>query len=156
MVKIELACPDCGGKEFNRSEDGSFKCASCGTLSYPENMCSEAAEINFPITVECDKTDCQSYIEGRCMWKVEETLISLAYNEKYDMCERLREKIIDLCNENPELREIKTECCYHCEHCECSGLSGNATCNKHNRSLVWMHRLPLLFLRKCSDFEKKD
>jgi len=156
MVKIELACPDCGGKEFNYSEDGCFECVSCKAVSYPEHMWSEATEINVPITIKCDKTDGQSYIEGRCMWKVEETLIALAHNKKYDMCEQLRERIINLCNDNPELREFKTECCYHCKHCEYSELSGNATCNKHNRSLVWWDRLPLLFLRKCSDFEKND
>ena len=61
MLEIKLICPECGNNKFNKSEDGDFECISCGTSSYPENMCSETTEIGTPVKTEPNKTDCSSH-----------------------------------------------------------------------------------------------
>lgn len=41
-MRIHLTCPACGGKNWIRSDGGDFKCTTCGSISFPEEMEAEA------------------------------------------------------------------------------------------------------------------
>lgn len=44
-LKIKLTCPKCGNSTWIRQDDG-FACAGCGERSYPEDMSSNAEELD--------------------------------------------------------------------------------------------------------------
>lgn len=41
-MRIHTICPECGGKNWIRSDGGDFKCTTCGSISFPEEMEAEA------------------------------------------------------------------------------------------------------------------
>lgn len=44
---IKLACPECGKERFTHEDDG-FKCVSCGTTLFPEEMSAHVYD-DFPV-----------------------------------------------------------------------------------------------------------
>lgn len=44
--------------------------------------------------VKCTKATCQAFVKGHCLWKIDDRLIQLSKDKKYDMCEYLRGEVL--------------------------------------------------------------
>ena len=44
--------------------------------------------------VKCSKITCMAFIGDHCLWRIDDRLIRLSKNKKYDMCEYLRGEVL--------------------------------------------------------------